>query len=283
MPCLRHCCTVVAILLLAGQSGMAQQTPAAKPAGASQEVLAVVNGTKLTRLDFEQLLQQYRPEVQEWGTNNKGQLMRDLVTLELLAQEGAKLHLDQDPEVQAQIRIRTKDVLARSVVQKYVTERANITEDAIRKHYEATRDEYSVGEQVTASHVLVRTESEAQEVLKELKQQRQDFADVARARSLDSSASQGGELGTFGRGDMVAEFEKAAFALKVGEISTPVHTQYGYHIIKLTQRTPARLQPLDEVKEDVRNALVSRYVDALLDNLHRAAKVQIVHPEYTFE
>ena len=282
MPCLRYCCTVVAILLLVVRSGMAQQTPAAKPADASQEVLAVVNGTKLTRLDFEQLLQQYRPEVQEWATNNKGQIMRDLVTLELLAQEGTKLHLDQDPEVQAQIRIRTKDVLARTVVQKYVTERANITEDAIRKHYEATKDEYSVGEQVTASHILVKTASEAQEVLKELKQGK-DFADVARARSLDSSASQGGDLGTFGRGDMVAEFEKAAFALKVGEISAPVHTQYGYHIIKVTQRTPARLKPLDEVKEDVRNALVSRYVDALLDNLRRAAQVQIVHPEYTFE
>jgi peptidyl-prolyl cis-trans isomerase C len=273
---------VVAILLLAVQSGMTQQTPAANPADASQEALAVVNGTKLTRLDFEQLLQQYRPEVQEWGTNNKGQIMRDLVTLELLAQEGTKLHLDQDPEVQAQIRIRTKDVLARAVVQKYVTERAGITEDAIRKHYEATKDEYAVGEQAAASHILVKTESEAREVLKDLKQGK-DFADVARARSLDSSASQGGDLGTFGRGDMVAEFEKAAFALKVGEISAPVHTQYGYHIIKVTQRTPARLKPLDEVKEDVRNALISRYVDTLLDNLRRAAKVQIVHPEYTFE
>jgi parvulin-like peptidyl-prolyl isomerase len=62
-----------------------------------------------------------------------------------------------------------------------------------------------------------------------------------------------------------------------------VHTQYGYHIIRVTQRTPARLRPLDEVKEDVRSALISRYVDTLLDNLRHAAKVQIVHPEYTFE
>jgi peptidyl-prolyl cis-trans isomerase C len=283
MPCLRHYCIVVAILLLVVRSGLAQPTSAAGPADASREVLAVVNGIKLTRLDFEQLLQQYRPEVQEWATHNKGQIMRDLVTLELLAQEGTKLHLDQDPEVQAQTRIRTKDVLAHAVVQKYVTERATLTEDAIRKHYEATRDEYSVGEQVTASHILVRTESEAQEVLTALKQQKKDFADVAKARSLDSSAPQGGELGTFGRGDMVAEFDQAVFALQVGEISAPVHTQYGYHIIKVTQRTPARLKPLDEVKEDVRNALISRYVDTLLDNLRRAAKVQIVHPEYTFE
>ncbi|HEY7496753.1 MAG TPA: peptidylprolyl isomerase [Candidatus Tectomicrobia bacterium] len=282
MSYLRHCCTVAAICLLAVQSGRAQQPPAAKPADAAQEVLAVVNGTKLTRLDFEQLLQQYRPEVQEWATNNKGQIMRDLVTLELLAQEGTKLHLDQDPEVQAQIRIRTKDALARSVVQKYVTEQANITEDAMRKHYEATRDEYTVGEQVTARHILVRSESEAQAVLKELKQGK-DFADLARARSLDSSASQGGDLGTFGRGDMVAEFETTAFALKVGEISAPVQTQYGYHIIKVTERTPARLKPLDEVKEELRQALISRYVDTLLENLRRAAKVQIVHPEYTFE
>ena len=282
MSCLRRCCTVVALLLCAAQSGMAQQSPAAKPAETAPEVLAVVNGTNITRLDFEQLLQQYRPEVQEWAGHNKGQVMRDLVTLELLAQEGTKLHLDQDPGVQAQIRLRIKDILARSVVNKYVTERSSITEDAIRKHYEATKDEYTVGEQVTASHILVQTDSEAQEVLKELKQGK-DFADIARARSLDSSAPQGGDLGTFGRGDMVPDFEKVAFALKVGELSAPVHTQYGYHIIKVTQRTPARTKPLDEVKEDVRNALISRYIDTLLDNLRRTAKVQIVHPEYTFE
>lgn len=282
MPCLRYCCTVVALLLLAAQSGMAQQSPAAKPTEAAQEVLAVVNGIKITRLDFEQLLQQYRPEVQEWAVNNKGQVMRDLVTLELLAQEGTKLRLDQEAEVQAQVRIRTKDVLARSVVNKYVTERSSITEEAIRKHYEATKNEYTVGEQVTASHILVKTESEAQAVLKDLKQGK-DFADVAKARSLDSSAPQGGDLGTFGPGDMVPDFEKAAFALKVGDISAPVHTQYGYHVIKVTQRIPARTRPLDEVKEDVRNALISRYIDTLLDNLRRTAKVQIVNPEYTFE
>jgi parvulin-like peptidyl-prolyl isomerase len=208
--------------------------------------------------------------------------MRDLVTLEVLVQEGMKLHLDQDPRVQAQIRLRAKDIIARSVVEKYVAERSGINDEAIRKHYEVSKDEYTVEEQVTVSHILVRTEPEVQEVLAELKQGK-DFAEVAKARSVDGSAANGGALGTFGRGRTVAEFEEAAFALREGEISAPVLTQFGYHVIKMTERLPAQVKPLDEVRDEVRNALVSQYVETLLQGLRGAAKVQVLQPDYAFE
>lgn len=282
MLCLRYGVTTIVLLWLLVLPGAAQQSTPSPPVDSTQDVLAEVNGKKITRMDFDQLIQQYRPEAGAWAEHNKGQVMRDLVILEVLAQEGAKLHLDQDPRVQAQIRLRTKDIIARSVVEKFVTEGSGITDDTIRQHYEASKDEYTVEEQVAASHILVRTEPEIQEVVAELKQGK-DFAEVAKARSIDGSASKGGALGTFGRGRTVAEFEEAAFALQVGEVSPPVHTQFGYHVIKVTERQPAHVKPLDEVRDEVRNALVSQFVDTLLQDLRRAAKVQVLRPEYAFE
>jgi peptidyl-prolyl cis-trans isomerase C len=282
MLCLRYGVTTIVLLWLLVLPGAAQQSTPSPPVDSTQDVLAEVNGKKITRMDFDQLIQQYRPEAGAWAEHNKGQVMRDLVILEVLAQEGAKLHLDQDPRVQAHIRLRTKDIIARSVVEKFVTEGSGITDDTIRQHYEASKDEYTVEEQVAASHILVRTEPEIQEVVAELKQGK-DFAEVAKARSIDGSAAKGGALGTFGRGRTVAEFEEAAFALQVGEVSPPVHTQFGYHVIKVTERQPAHVKPLDEVRDEVRNTLVAQFVDTLLQDLRRAAKVQVLRPEYAFE
>jgi peptidyl-prolyl cis-trans isomerase C len=259
---------------------MAQQS--SQPANTTQEVLAIVNGQKITRLDFEQLVQQYRPDNQEWTERNKGQVLRDLITLELLSQEGFKLRLEQEPAVQSQIRFRTKDVVARSLVQRYIAERVQVTDEAIQKHYEVSKDHYKVEEQITASHILVRTESEAQTILKELKQGK-DFAAIARARSIDTSAAEGGSLGTFGRGEMIPAFENIAFTLRVGETSSPVHTEFGYHIIKVTNRIAPQIKPLEEVRDDIRDVLIEQAVDTYINELRRNATVEVLRPEYALD
>jgi peptidyl-prolyl cis-trans isomerase C len=282
MPFARYGLTLLSILVLVAQSGMAQQSTPPKPTDAKSEVLAVVNGHEITQMDIDQLVQQYRPEARGRAAKNKGQVMRNMVTLEILSQEAKKQHLDQDPLIQAQIRLRINDVLARTLVQKSIEEHAAVTDETIRKHYEASKDKYTVSEEITASHILVKSESEAQEVLEDLKQGK-DFAEVAKARSIGPSAPKGGALGTFGRGRMVPAFEAAAFALQKDEVSGPVQTQFGYHIIKVTDRTAARTKPLDEVREDVRNALVSRYVDTLLTDMRHKAKIQVIHPDYAFQ
>ena len=242
----------------------------------------MVNGQQVTRIDFEQLVRQFRPKAQGWAAQSKGRIMRDLVTLELLAQEARKQHLDQYPALKSQIKLRVSDVLARSMVQKSVTDHANVTEETMQQHYETSKADYTVGEEVTASHILVKTEPEAQTVLKELEQGK-DFAEVAKTRSTGPSAPNGGALGTFGRGRMMPAFEQAAFALKPGEISTPIQTQFGYHVIKVTGRTAARTKPFDEVRDGIRNALISRYVEAFLAELRGKAKVQILQSDYTYE
>ena len=277
-----HVLVLLGGILFTIQIGLAQQPGVAKPPDTAADVLAVVNGNEITRMDFEERLQQYRPEVRGWAEQNKGRVMQELVTLFLLAQEAQKQHLDQEPTTRAQIRLRTNDLLARLVVRKSVDEKVDLTEDAIRQQYEASKSEYEVEEQITASHILVKTVEEATSVLDELKQGK-DFSELAKAKSVGPSGPQGGSLGTFGRGRMVPEFEAAAFALKKDEISGPVQTQFGYHIIKVTDRIEAHTKPLDEVREEVRNALVSKYIETLIAELRGKATIKIVNPDYASE
>lgn len=129
-----------------------------------------------------------------------------------------------------------------------------VSEEALTAYWEEHRSDYATEEQVRASHILVGTPEEAEAVLADLAAGA-DFAQVAAERSLDTgSAPQGGDLGFFSRGAMVAEFEDAAFALGVGETSGAVETQYGFHIIRLTERKPGTAPELAEVRAQVLKA-----------------------------
>ncbi len=275
----RMSCALIAFCLTVASPAIAQQSP--PTAESAQEVIVIVNGQPLTKLHFDQLLLQYRPEARQWAEQNKGRFMRELVLQELLAQEGKRIELDQDPAIQACLQVQMNSTLARSVVEKYVDEKSGITDDSVRKHYDAHKAEYKEDEQITASHILLQTEAEAQAVLKELKQGK-DFAEMARAKSTGPSGSKGGSLGTFGKGRMVPPFEEAAFALKVGDISNPVKTQFGWHLITLTDRTEGRQQSFDGVKENIHKDLASAYIQALVEALRAKAKVEIKNPAYQY-
>jgi peptidyl-prolyl cis-trans isomerase C len=272
--------TLMVVCLLATPYGMAQQTTPAKDT--DNEVLAIVNGAPLTKMHYEQLLQQYRPEARSAAQQDKGRFMRELVLQEILAQEGQRLHLEEDPELQARLKIQKNSAIARAVVQKYIAEKSNVTDERMRDHYEKNKASFISDEQISASHILLKTEAEAQAALKEIRQGK-DFAEVAKAKSTGPSAPRGGALGTFGRGRMVPEFEEAAFALKVGDVSEPVKTQFGYHIITVTDRTEATPQSFDEARDDIRRTLISEYVESLLDDLQHKAKIEIKNPEYTIQ
>lgn len=138
-----------------------------------------------------------------------------------------------------------------------------VTDREIRRYYNENQTRYSTGEQIQASHILFKTSPDedeeavrerAEAVLAEVRAGA-DFAELAREHSEDTSAEGGGDLGLFGRGAMVPEFEQAAFALPVGGTSDLVRSTYGFHIIKLTDRQPAMTQPLEVVQEQIRAAL----------------------------
>ena len=132
-------------------------------------------------------------------------------------------------------------------------------------------------EEFHARHILVATEAEAKEIQERLKKG-EDFATVAKEKSKDPSA-EGGDLGFFGRGQMLKPFEDAAFQLKEGEISNPVQTQFGWHIIKVEEKRTRPLPTFDQVKDTIISQLTQQKAKQTLKDLHNAAKIDVKDPE----
>lgn len=153
---------------------------------------------------------------------------------------------------------------------------STLEEDA-KAFYEENKDSFQVDE-VTASHILVKEEALAKDILGKLKNG-EKFEDLAKQYGTDGTKDSGGSLGTFGRGEMVSEFEEAAFALKAGEISEPVKTEFGYHIIKVTDKNQGT-KTYDEVKDSIISNLVSQEAEKKSKGLRDSIKVEYLTDEY---
>jgi foldase protein PrsA len=141
------------------------------------------------------------------------------------------------------------------LTEKLLKDRVKITDDQIKEYFEANKDTFAQKEQVEASHILVDDEKTAQEVKKKL-DDGGDFDELAKEYSTDTSnADSGGELGYFGKGEMVTEFDDKAFSMKKGEISEPVKTEFGYHIIKVTGKKEAKEAVLADHKDEIKDIL----------------------------
>lgn len=140
-------------------------------------------------------------------------------------------------------------------IKKLIEPEIEITDEEISTYFEENKESLGEAAQVEASHILVETEEAANEVKTKLADGG-DFAELAKEYSVDTvSAENGGELGSFGAGEMVAEFDEAAFGMEVDEVSEPVKTDYGYHIIKVTGKTDAVEATLEDSKEEIRTIL----------------------------
>jgi len=170
-------------------------------------------------------------------------------------------------------QIRT-NLLLEAIASKDVT----INDDEVKKYYEEHKDEFKEPEQVRARHILVKDEKTAKEIEKELAGGA-DFAELAKAKSEDpGSKDKGGDLGYFERGAMDPAFEKAAFALKIGETSGPVKSSFGYHIIRVDDRKPERIPPLEEVRSEVVKRLKrekAKPASTVISELKDAAQIKI--------
>jgi peptidyl-prolyl cis-trans isomerase C len=159
-----------------------------------------------------------------------------------------------------------KDIVISNLLEKEITSKVTVSEADAKKFYDENRDRFNVPETYHASHILIGVNAQASaeekqkarakaEAIRKRALAGEDFAALAKAESSDLSKEQGGDLGTFSKGEMVPSFEKATALLKPGEISEVVETEYGYHIIKLIEKEDARVIKFEEVKEDILNYL----------------------------
>jgi foldase protein PrsA len=185
-------------------------------------------------------------------------------------QEAFDAALKQNAMTEKEFKVNIVDYLS---IRKIIEPRIRITDENIKTYFEENKESFNEGEQVAASHILVEDEATAKKVAKKLADG-EDFATLAKEFSTDTmSAENGGELGLFPRGKMVAEFEEAAFSMKVDAISAPVKTEHGYHIIHVTDKKAAKEAVFSELKEEIKELLLEEGVQAEYVNWLDEAKL----------
>ncbi|MEK4405425.1 peptidylprolyl isomerase [Sporosarcina sp. FSL K6-6792] len=174
-------------------------------------------------------------------------------------QEAFDAALKQNTMTEKEFKENIIDYLS---IRKILEPRIEITDEDIKAYFEENKESFNEEEQVAASHILVEDEATAKKVAKKLADG-EDFAALAKEFSTDTmSAESGGELGFFPRGKMVAEFEEAAFSMKVDAISDPIKTEHGYHIIHVTDKKAAKAATFDDHKEEIKGLLLEEGVQA---------------------
>ncbi len=265
--------------LVACKSKSSTTGTAGSPKTQSQ-VLAEANGVSITADDFKKELETLPPYLKPMAQTPEGkkELLDTMVVRELILQKAAKDGIDKSQEVADKLAELKKRVVIEAYLRKQVEEKVNIPDAELKKFYDENKEKFRTGDQVRASHILVKTEKEAQDILAQLKAGAK-FEDLAAKYSIDSSAAKGGDLGWFGKGVMLPEFEKAVFSLKEGQTSGIVKTKFGYHIIKLTGTRKAGIMPFDEVKDQIRAALLPAKQQELFqkikDDVKKGAKITI--------
>ncbi len=242
---------ILTMALFACQKKEAGQTAQTGP------FLAKVGSVAITQADYDRefaALPDYAQQMFK-GEEGKENFLNEIVKKEILYQEALKKGLDKSPEFKQKVKEFKKLTLISELIGQEVMSKAKVSDQEVRDFYDKHKEAFATTSQIRASHILVKTEAEANNVLERLKKG-EKFETLARELSLDKgSAKHGGDLGFFGRGQMPPEIERAAVGLNVGQVSGPVKTQYGYDIVKVTAKKTGPVLEFDRVKEVIAQKL----------------------------
>ncbi|HHU77633.1 MAG: peptidylprolyl isomerase [Caldicoprobacterales bacterium] len=231
-----------------------------------KKVLATVEGREITEDHIDRMLAGLGPQRGAQFNTPEGRrtLLNEIITQELIFVDAKQNNLDQEPEYEAEVEIMKEELLKQYGLRKLLQDVEVSSEEAF-EYYKAHRSNFRSEESIQAKHILVEEAELADQIYWDLKKGL-FFEEAAKKYSTCPSASVGGDLGEFSRGQMVPEFEEAAFALEINEISRPVKTQFGYHIIKLVNRKKPGIMDFDEVEGEIKKILMGskqnkRYVE----------------------
>jgi peptidyl-prolyl cis-trans isomerase C len=245
---------------------------------ADDPVVACVNNTPIRKREVVEEVRNLSPEMRREPIDKLWPLLMNQSVAQVLMEQAARRDkLNKDPEVERRIKLAERALLVDIYAERVA--RKELTDEKLRQYYSkyaASR----TGEEVCARHILLPTEAEAKAVIAEL-DKGADFATLARDKTTDPGGkASGGDLGCFTRDEMVKEFADAAFALKKGEMTqTPVKSHFGYHVIKVEDRRPAKAAPFDEVKDNLRYRAAHEIVERKVQELAKEAKIEVFNPD----
>ena len=221
------------------------------------KVLATVGGMPITDAEVDEFLMSLGQRGQMYN-NAEGRaiILEQLIGNKLLLLDAKRNLIEAEPAFKEQLA-KLKDNLLASYAAEKAISGVSVSDKEASDYYEANKERFSQGETVNASHILVDSEEKALELLAKIKAGECSFEDCARDNSSCPSGQQGGNLGDFGRGQMVPEFDSAVFAMGEGEVTeTPVKTQFGYHLIKLNKKSEATIPAFAEVAAEIKQGLL---------------------------
>ena len=231
-----------------------------------QEVLAKIGDRVITLEEFDKKIERLPKQYQEILRGQKKKFLDEIVQEELLHKEALKSKIDKDPETQEVIAEAKKRILVARLIKNRVQDKTFISEEEIKRYYDEHSEEFMLPERWRASHILVDTPEEAEKIREKLKQGA-SFEELAEKRSKDAASKKGGDVGYFSKGQLIPEFEKACFELELGELSDVIKTQFGYHVIKLTDRKSPEVQEFSRVENIIRKDLERKRKTQLLEDL----------------
>ncbi|MBQ8513702.1 MAG: peptidyl-prolyl cis-trans isomerase [Clostridia bacterium] len=240
------------------------------------KILASVAGNPITEADLEMALAAMGQRGQAYNNpQGRAVLLEQLIAQKLFLMDAQKNLMEREPEFKEQLKQVKEEMLTNYAIKKAV-ERVKVTDDEIQKFYDENPDQFEAGMTYNASHILVDSEEKAAEIAAQINAGDISFEDAAKANSTCPSGQQGGELGDFGHGQMVPEFEAACDALEAGEMSAPVQTQFGWHLVKLNKKEDGGKMELAEVKEQIRQVLMQQKQQAAYQS--RVNQLKILFP-----
>lgn len=244
---------------------------AAKDRPAPETVLATVNGQKITQQDVNLATEDLGSNLAQQlkGKARDAYVLDYLVDSTLVAQKAKADKLDDTPDFGRKL-VYANDKLLMEAMLTQIAQGAT-SDAALHKIYDAAAKQQKPEDEIHARHILVATEADAQAVLKRLKSG-EDFAKVAKEMSKDPG-SEGGDLGWFTKERMVPAFADAAFKLKEGELSDPVKTQFGWHIIQVEGKRQKTFPPFEQVKDQILRYAMQKAQSDLIVELRKSAKI----------
>ncbi len=264
---------LAALVFLAASLALLSPTARSQTAQPADPVVATVDGHRIL---LSELLVIYRGLPQRVQQVPFEQIYRPLlehaIGMRLMSSEGRKQQMQNNEEVKKRLAQLEDQLVYQAYVEKVINEKA--TEARLKEAYDKFTKEHKGEEEARASHILVKSEQEAREIIARI-EKGEDFAKLAKEKSTDPSKAQNaGDIGFFSREQMVKEFADAAFAMKPGEVTkTPVKTQFGWHVIKIAEKRVKPAPAYDEVKDQLKQEIGQTIAQAEINRLKDGAKI----------